>query len=643
MTRAIAPCGSWRSPIDAAGVARAGVRLSEPRLDRGTIYWLERRPAEGGRSVLMRRSINGGEEQVLASGFSVRTRVHEYGGGAYSVHDGHVWFVHDGDRAVYHCPPGGTAQRLTRPGEALYADIQVDSARQRLICVCEDHAESPPAAALVAIGWNDGSVMTLARGRDFYASPRLSPDARRVAWLCWDHPYMPWDAAECHVAEFDADGALESPRHVAGSAREAIFQPQWSPDGALHLVSDRDEWWNLYRVDAAGDLQALAPIDAEFGQPQWVFGQSTYAFTSPGEICCAYTQAGVWHLARWREGEGLSTLPSGLTEIGGMVGDPEQAVFLGASPERPPALMRLRAGSDSPETLHVSADLPWPRAVLSRPRTVTFPAGEGEEAHGLYYPPVNPDYRPPDEERPPLLVKCHGGPTGATSTALDPRIQYWTSRGIAVLDVNYRGSTGYGRAYRRRLYGEWGVVDVEDCVAGARYLAEQGEVDGGRLLISGSSAGGYTVLCALTFHDEFAAGASYYGVADLAALMRSTHKFESHYTDQLIGPWPEAHERYADRSPLEHAERLSCPVIFLQGLQDKVVPPEQAEVMVAALDEKGVPHAYLTFENEPHGFRDAANMERALSAELAFYARVLQFRPADSLPALTIRHAESLC
>lgn len=641
MSREAAACGSWRSPIDAAGVARAGVRLSEPRLDGEAVYWLERRPAEGGRAVLMRRNADGGEEEILDRGFNVRTRVHEYGGGAYAVQAGHVWFVHDGDRAIYHQPPGGEAGRLTAPGEALYADLQVDAARRRLLCVSEDHSREPPAASLVAIGWDDGRVETLADGRDFYASPRLSPDGEALAWLCWDHPNMPWDAAECHVAALDASGIPTAPRHVAGGADESVFQPQWSPHGVLHLVSDRSEWWNLYRVGVDG-LQALAPRSAEFGLPQWVFGQSTYAFTDEHEICCAFTRDGVWHLARWRAGAGLEVLPSALTEVSAVAAGTGQAVFIGASPTRPPALMQLSRQADTPEVVHESTAMAWPADTLSQPRAVTFPTGDGEQAHGLFYAPVNPDYRPRDGERPPLLVKCHGGPTGATSTALDPRIQFWTSRGIAVLDVNYRGSTGYGRSYRRRLYGQWGVFDVEDCVAGARHLAERGEVDGDQLLISGSSAGGYTVLCALTFHDIFAAGASYYGVADLAGLMRSTHKFEARYTDQLIGPWPEARARYARRSPLAHARHLSCPVIFLQGLQDKVVPPTQAEVMVAALDAKGVPHAYLTFPHEQHGFRDAANMERALAAELAFYARVLHFEPADVLPELAIRHARSL-
>lgn len=637
MTQRTRACGSWPSPLDAADVASAGVRLSEPRLDGGNIHWLERRPSEGGRTVLVRRNPDGRVEDVLEAGFNVRTRVHEYGGGAYTVHAGHVWFVHDGDGAVWHRPPSEPARRLTEPGVAAFADLQVDATRRRLICVREDYSETPPAAALVAIDWQEGRVDVLQEGWDFYASPRVSPDGDSMAWLCWNNPFMPWDDAACYRGRFDAAGRLAGVQHVAGGGDESIFQPQWSPDGILHLVSDRDEWWNLYRAEEDG-LTALAPRQAEFGLPQWVFGQSTYAFAGPEEIHCACTESGSWHLARWTPGDGLLTRPVGLTEISGLVCDGDELVFIGASPERSATIMRLESGEDRPEAVRESTSIALSPACLSRPEPVTFPTTEGELAHALFYPPANPDCRPLEGELPPLLVKSHGGPTGATSTAFDPRIQFWTSRGIAVLDVNYRGSTGYGRTYRRRLYGNWGRFDVADCVAGARHLAGRGRVDGERLLISGSSAGGYTVLCALAFHDAFAAGASYYGVADLVGLMRMTHKFEAHYTDQLIGPWPRERMRYMARSPLEHAQDIACPVLFLQGLEDKVVPPAQTEAMVAALEKKGLPHACVTFPGEQHGFRKGENVQRALAAEWVFYGRVLGFPTPSALPPLEIRN-----
>lgn len=640
MNRRSAPFGTWRSPIDAGRVAAASLRLAEPRLDASGLYWLERRPQEGGRSTLVRLAGRRVADVTVAP-VDVRSQVHEYGGGAYSVADGRLWLVDNRDHCVYRDAGMRDWQPLTSPSDCDYGDLAADPPRARVLCVRERRAGvDEPIAELVAIGPAPGQLRVLHRGRDFYAGARVSPDGRELCFLCWDHPNMPWDGTELWRARFDAEGGLADARRVAGGADESLFQPQWAPDGRLYVVSDRSDWWNLYRADAGG-LTAIAPRAAELGLPQWVFGQSTYAFAGADSVIAACTTDGGWRLLRIElNGGAVRELNLPFTDIGDVQVHAGEIIFIAGEPARAPALYRL-GGGDVPELIRASADLGVDEDHIARPEPLAFPTTAGERAHALFYPPRNPDFRAPDGERPPLLVKCHGGPTGATAAALDPRIQFWTSRGFAVLDVNYRGSTGYGRRYRRRLYGQWGVFDVDDCVAGARFLADAGRVDRARLTISGSSAGGYTVLCALTFRDAFAAGASYYGIGDLEALVRSTHKFESRYMERLIGPYPAARDLYRERSPLVHAARLACPVIFLQGLRDKVVPPDQASTMVAALSAKGVPVAHVTFAEEQHGFRRGENIRRAIEAELYFYGRVLGFPPADAIEPVAIEHLDA--
>jgi dipeptidyl aminopeptidase/acylaminoacyl peptidase len=446
---------------------------------------------------------------------------------------------------------------------------------------------------------------------------------------------MPWDGTELWVGELDPDGILVAAERVAGGPEESIFQPQWSPAGVLHFVSDRSGWWNLHRW-RNGSVERLVAKDAEFGLPQWVFGLSTYGFETPNRIVCAYTEQGHGYLARLDTGTlALETLETPYTDISDVRVRPGYAVFCGASPTQSPALVRLDLATRQFEILRRSFDTTLDPAYLSSPRPIAFPTVDGTVAHALFYPPQNRDYQGPPGERPPLIVKSHGGPTSAATSALDLKTAFWTSRGFAVLDVNYRGSSGYGRAYRQSLYGQWGIADVDDCIHGARYLVESGEVDGNRLIIRGSSAGGYTTLCALTFHDVFKAGASYYGISDLETLVRDTHKFESRYLARLIGPYPQRVDLYHARSPLHFAQRLSCPVIFFQGLEDKVVPLDQAERMVEVLRAKGLPVAYLSFPGEQHGLRQAQNIQRALEAELYFYAQILGFElaePVDPVP-----------
>jgi dipeptidyl aminopeptidase/acylaminoacyl peptidase len=636
----VAPYGSWESPIYSDLIVRGVVGLSQVTTDDGAVYWMESRPGEDGRNVIVRRTAEGSMEDVTPRPFNARTRVHEYGGGDFSVHDDTVYFSNFADQRVYRVPPGGEPEPLTTDTGRRFADMVVDTARNRLIAVREDHAGSDPVNEIVGVDLENGEETVLATGNDFYSSPRLSPDGSRLAWLTWNHPNMPWDGTELMVCDMSAEGLPENVGRVAGGPDESIFQPEWSPDGTLHFVSDRTGWWNLYRL-SAGNVEPLCEKEAEFGAPQWMFGMSTYAFLSSGRIVCSYTDLGGSHLALLDTQSGdlepIRTPYSSIVFVraDAMTGN---VVFRGGSPTGPACIVSLDLSTGEEEVLRRSDEIEIDSGYLSVPETIEFPTENDRMAYAFFYPPNNQDYVAPEGERPPLLVMSHGGPTAATSTALDLGIQYWTSRGIAVLDVNYGGSTGYGREYRRRLYGAWGVVDVEDCANGAIYLAGRGLVDGDRLMITGGSAGGYTTLCALTFTDTFAAGASHFGVSDLEELAKETHKFESRYLDRLIGPYPERADLYRERSPIHHAQKLSCPAIFFQGLEDEVVPKEQAETMFAALREKGLPVAYLPFEGEQHGFRRAENIRRALDGELDFYSRVFGFELADPVKPVPIEN-----
>jgi dipeptidyl aminopeptidase/acylaminoacyl peptidase len=605
--RRVVPYGSWGSPISSDLIVRGVVGLSQVVTDNGAVYWMERRPGEDGRSVVVRRTVDGGMEDVTPWPFNARTRVHEYGGGDFAVHDDTVYFSNFADQRIYRCPPGGEPEPLTPETGRRFADMVVDPTRNRLIAVREDHAERDPVNEIVGVDLEDGAETMLATGNDFYSSPRLSPDGSRLAWLTWNHPNMPWDGTELVVCDVDADGRLGNVGRVAGGPDESIFQPEWSPDGTLHFASDRTGWWNLYRL-SAGNVEPLCEKEAEFGAPQWMFGMSTYAFLSSGRIVCSYTNRGGSHLALLdTENRHLEPIETPYSSIAFLRNDlaTGNVVFRGGSPMGPACIVSLDTSTGEYEVLRRSDEIEIDSGHLSVPEPIEFPTENDRTAYAFFYPPNNRDYAAPEGERPPLLVMSHGGPTSATSTALDLEIQYWTSRGIAVLDVNYGGSTGYGREYRRRLDGAWGVVDVEDCANGAIYLAGRGLVDGDRLIITGGSAGGYTTLCALAFTDTFAAGASHFGVSDLEELAKETHKFESRYLERLIGPYPERADLYRERSPINHAQKLSCPVIFFQGLEDEVVPKEQAETMFAALREKGLPVAYVPFEGEQHGFRRA--------------------------------------
>jgi dipeptidyl aminopeptidase/acylaminoacyl peptidase len=649
MTQAqIAPYGSWKSPITADLIVAGTIGLGQIVLDGENVYWSEGRPAEGGRSVIVRRTPDSKTTDVTPSPFNVRTRVHEYGGGAFAIKDGTVYFSNFADQRLYKQTPSGEPQPLTPVADLRYADAVVDLQRERIICVQEDHTKGDrePANSLVSISLNnDEDIQVLASGCDFYASPRLSPDRSQLAWISWNHPNMPWDSTQLWVAPINPDGSLGEAECVAGGADKSIFQPEWSPDGVLYFVSDRSGWWNLYRwlppmpEGGLGGVEPLCPMDAEFGLPQWVFGMSTYGFESANRIICTYTKKGSWQLASLDlQTKQLEVIETPYTDISSLQVASGRAVFIAGSATEPTAIVQMDLATQQIEVLRRSSQLKIEPGYLSTPQEIPFPTENGLIAYAFFYPPQNQDYTPPKGEKPPLLVKSHGGPTASVSSTFNLKIQYWTSRGFGFLDVNYGGSTGYGREYRQRLNQQWGIVDVDDCANAAKYLAEQGLVDSERLAIAGGSAGGYTTLCALTFRDVFKAGASHYGVSDLEALATDTHKFESRYLDGLIGPYPERKDLYEARSPIHFTDQLSCPAIFFQGLEDKIVPPNQAEMMVAALKAKGLPVAYVAFEGEQHGFRRAENIKRALDGEFYFYSRVFGFEPAETIEPVAIEN-----
>ncbi|HEX7988327.1 MAG TPA: S9 family peptidase [Duganella sp.] len=652
----IADYGTWPSTISAARVAAGATPLSSLMLggaDGGDIFWLAGRAAEAGRNTLLRHH-GAATDELTPAPFNVRSRVHEYGGGAYAVDGATVYFSHFADNRLHRLEIGADDETLRAPvaltaaGKQRFADFVVDRARARLIGVRELHGEDghgEPSNTICAIGTADGAETVLAQGADFYSSPRLSPDGRSLAWLTWDHPRMPWEGTTLWLAGFQDDGTLTTPVRVAGGAEESICQPEWSPDGLLHFVSDRSGWWNLYRLGAdRQQVEALCPMDAEFGSPHWTFGNSMYGFRSASEIVCTYIDKGVSRLARLLPASGkLEAIANPYEEIRELRVAPGYIAMLAGGPSIPLELARIDFTEEGVEILAQSiADLP-DEDNLSIPTNISYPSANGRTAHAFFYAPRNRDVRAPEGGKPPVIVISHGGPTGMTVNTLKLATQYWTSRGFGVLDVNYGGSTGFGRAYRDLLKGQWGIVDVEDCVAGARALVERGLADNDRLIVRGGSAGGLTTLCALTFHDVFKAGASYYGVSDLQGLDDDSHKFESRYTSYLIAPQPEAQALYQQRSPINHTDKLARPMIFFQGLDDKVVPPQQSEKMVDALKARGVPVAYVPLEGEGHGFRKAENIVRTLEAELYFYQRVLKLNPGLHDPsASTPVHIDNL-
>lgn len=666
----VAPYGSWSSPITTALIVSAAVGLGEVWVDGADTWWSELRPTESGRVELVRDGVD-----LLGASFSARTRVHEYGGGAWWVHDGAVFFANWADQRLYRLDPGAAQPvPLTAapevPAGLRYADGRVSPDGRWVVCVREQHPASTaghegghgdghaePANAVVALPADRGGpVSVLHDGHDFVAAPRLSADGRWLAWLAWNHPDMPWDATELWVARF-ADGTISDARCVLGADRaEAVVQPEWGPDGNLYFCTDRSNWWNLYRFEhdaqhgPVGFPVPVTALESEIALPAWVFGRSRYAFGPDGDVVVFafgggdHVHLGVADLHT----HDLRVVETGLASFEALRvrrrpdGAGLEVVGVGAGFSTEAAVLAIALDDGSHRLLRPPRQLGLPSGIVSTPEHVTFPSESGRVAHGWYYPPCNPAYCGPDGERPPLLVLSHGGPTASANPAMNVAVQFWTSRGFAVIDVDYGGSTGYGRAYRRLLQGAWGIVDVEDCCAAAQWLAAAGRCDGERMMIRGGSAGGFTTLAALAFRSVFKAGASHYGVADLAALAADTHKFEARYLDGLVGPYPAAAARYEARSPIHHTDGLDCPLILLQGSEDVIVPPSQSRAMAAALAAKGIAHAYLEFPGEQHGFRQAANIERALQAELYFYSRVFHFPLGDPIEPVDIVFGERL-
>jgi dipeptidyl aminopeptidase/acylaminoacyl peptidase len=639
-----APYGSWKSPISTDLIVAGSIGLSSPQTLQNGRCWIESRPHEGGRSVLVKQDPDGRVHDITPAPFNIRTRVHEYGGGASLIHGDSIYFSNFSDQQLYRQGwEDPVPTQLTHAEGYRFANGSVDTRRKRMIYVVEDHNVSgEPQNLIGAVDLETGELTILAKGHDFYSSPVISPDGSRMAFMTWDHPNMPWDESTIWVTELDEAGMPGEMIPVAGGKQGeqkiSVQQPQFSATGELFYVSDESGYWNLYREHSG---QSVCPREAEFGGPHWVFGMHHYEFLDSGKIICCYSEKNLDQLALLNPETGeLEDLDLPYTSIGNLSLSGNRLLTVASSPTLFSEIIEIELSTKTIQTIKTSTDLELDQAYLSVPETIEFPTAENAVAHGFYYPPTNQDFQGLDGETPPLIVMLHGGPTSATHAVLSFKTQYWTTRGFGVLDLNYRGSTGYGRAYQDELIRQWGIIDVEDAVAGAEYLVRQQKADPLRLAIRGGSAGGYTTLAALTFADTFKAGASLYGISDLEILAQETHKFESRYLDQLIGDYPEEKEVYQARSPINHLDQLSSPCIFFHGLEDQVVPPNQAEMMVEALRTKGIPVAYVPFEKEQHGFRIAENIKRCLELELYFYARIFGFHPADLIDPIVIDNLE---
>jgi len=641
------PCGSWPTPITADLVVHQATKVGAVAIDGAVVYWSELRPHEGGRIQIVSLQPGGVPTDVLPAGANVRSQVHEYGGGAWWVKAGTLWYVDWADQRLRRLDPGSDPVEITpeppEGGSVRWADGDVHPADGRVAVVRETHPVGSQGAVdvvnEVVVLDTSGHEETVASGSDFVSDPRWSPDGGSLAWLEWDHPQMPWDASTLKVQA--AMGTVTVAGGVDDDA-EGVCQPSWAPDGSLWFCSDRDDWWSLYRWTPESGVEQMVHEAGDVGAPKWAFGPRRFAFLGDGRVVLAVLREGADKVCLLEHDGTVRELPVGSTCVTDVAASGSVAVYVGSSPVQEAAVRRREV--DQPgqeeETLSPVRELGIGHEWFAQPEHIEFPGSGGRPTYANFYRPTNPDALPLDGELPPLIVVIHGGPTSNAVTTLSVGQQFWTSRGFAVVDVDYGGSTGYGRAYRNRLQGAWGIVDVDDCVAVVSWLGEQGWIDPARAVIRGGSAGGFTVLMALAVSDVFAAGADYYGVADVEALARETHKFESRYLDGLVAPYPEGREVYVERSPLTHLDSMSSPLIVLQGAEDRVVPPAQSELIVAALREKGLPVAYRLYEGEQHGFRQAANIKDSLEAELSFYSQVLGFDlPAEEeIPVLEVEN-----
>lgn len=630
--------GSWESPITTDLMLGDSVGLGEISVFGDDVYWIEMRPQEKGRYVVVKRTPDGQQTDVISAEYNARSRVHEYGGGSYLMTEQGLVFTNFSDQALYLVNSSNDCIKLTDSESCRYADMIYDKSNNRLICIREDHANENNEAinTIVSISLSEEKdEKVLLEGADFYSNPRLSHDGIQLCWISWQHPNMPWDDTSLFLADINSEGELETLKHIAGGKNEAICQPLWSPDNILYFVSDRSNWWNLYRVINNANEYAIECIlekDAEFAVPQWSFRECNYDFVDKDNIQAVYRKNGLAYISSINVNEkSLETLNLPYTDFESIVCNEHQAWFLAASPTEFPSIIEYDITKKETRVLRKANNLSFDEENISIGESLTYPVDEKNNAYAFFYRPKNKNFTGLDGEQPPLIVMSHGGPTGESHNGIKMVAQFFTSRGFAVLDVNYGGSSGYGRAYRQRLNKQWGIIDVNDCSKAALYVAEQGRVDNERLAIRGGSAGGFTTLASLAFTDVFKAGASHYGVSDLEALAKETHKFEARYLDSLIGAYPEEQELYKARSPVHNVEQLSCPVIFFQGLEDKIVLPNQAEMMVEALKEKGIPVAYIAYEGEQHGFRQAKNIKRTLEAELYFYSTIFNFECAEKI------------
>lgn len=619
----------WKSELSAEAIAAAAGSLAEAGVDARAAYWLQSLPSEGGRIALMTARPGGRPRVLTPSPYSVRSCVNEYGGGGYALSPEGIWFVNGYDQGICRLADG-VVRRIFQCDGVAFGDLAWDAARRRLLAVAEDHRGTRPTQQLVAIS-RGGRPVTLVDGADFYAAPRLSPDGSRLAWLEWAEGDMPWDATLLRLGKVTADGLVEQSRTVAGrQGGESLAQPEWSPQGELYVASDRaNGFWNLHRL-AAGRLVPVRCVQAECARPAFAFAQNFYAFTPEGGLLMAESQGGFWRLLEGgRDGAGLEQRLSELTDVLGVAGGRAGTAVVAGSAAQPTAIFFRPRNTRSFQCLATSFEFQLDGGFVSRPEPFEFATSDDARVHALYFPPAHPGHT---GAKPVCLrVRCHGGPTSSSSSVLEPKTLYWTSRGFGALELDYRGSSGYGRGYREALYGAWGLVDVDDARSAARALTSAGLVGASRLVIAGGSAGGLTALLALAGDSPYAAGASHFGVADLVRLMQQTHRFEARYGEKLIGPWPGARGLYENRSPLARAAEIARPVIFFQGLEDPVVPPEQSERMARTLAARGLPATYEAFAGERHGFRRPQTIARVLAAELAFYVRVLGLETEEVL------------
>jgi dipeptidyl aminopeptidase/acylaminoacyl peptidase len=627
----------WKSDITTDFILSDSVRLGEVQIDNGNIFFLEGRPSEKGRNAIVKMR-DEKSKCILPVEYNARSKVHEYGGGAYTVSKDRVYFINFSDQRIYLLEKEKLTP-ITKEGNFSYSEMVINEKLNKLYCIREDHSQEEIKNEIVNIDLKTKKISIVATGCDFYSSIAINSDCKKMVFLQWNHPNMPWDGTELVLADIEANGSISNEKSVAGGVDISIFQPRWSANGDLYYISDKTNWWNIYRY-RDGKAENITPANAEFGYPQWVFGLSNYDFVEKGNkkyIVCTYCQNGKKYLATLDlESLELKNFDMPFNSYNYVQGYKNRAYFIGGSPTLANSLVELDIDSGKYKILKKSKDVSVEIEDISVAEFIEFPTENNKTAYGYFYPPKNKKYKLKKGCLPPLIVKSHGGPTAGARTSLDLETQYWTSRGFAVVDVDYGGSIGYGKEYRKRLEKMWGIVDVDDCVNAAKYLISKNLVDKDKLIIKGGSAGGYTTLCALTYRDVFAAGVSYFGVSDLEPFVEDTHKFESRYLDSLIGEYKTNREVYLTRSPIHYTDKLSCPVLLLQGNEDKIVPPSQSEKMFDALLKKKIPTAYILFENEQHGFRQSQTIKRAIEAEVYFYSKIFGLQMQEKIEPIDI-------